>query len=240
MPTVDVALLAATTSTRRKVTISSEAGVTTVPIMSPAASLGGLAAKREEEERPGRKPINAPAGGQLATETLTMTLVNLARPGGTVEHLIAELIAHARAPWVVVAYGPLEASSRVVPAGAWTIDDLQVTTVEREEGTNAITEAAVTMALKERSEPATPSSPGTSTPPSGASPLSASGFPARRATPAAGGATSTSSYTVREGDTLWSIAAAVYGDGSWWARLGDANGIRDPRHLVAGTRLTIP
>lgn len=49
-------------------------------------------------------------------------------------------------------------------------------------------------------------------------------------------------YTVREGDTLWWISKRVYGDGSRWASIHEANRerIADPDRLVAGTRLTIP
>jgi len=48
------------------------------------------------------------------------------------------------------------------------------------------------------------------------------------------------SYTVRRGDTLASIAAAVYRDASAWREIARANRIRDPRRLAAGRVLTLP
>jgi nucleoid-associated protein YgaU len=47
-------------------------------------------------------------------------------------------------------------------------------------------------------------------------------------------------YTVRRGDTLSSIAAALYQDPSQWRAIAHANGISDPRALVTGRVLTIP
>lgn len=47
-------------------------------------------------------------------------------------------------------------------------------------------------------------------------------------------------YTVGRGDTLWGIAAAVYGDGNRWTRIADANPSVEPAALVVGTRLRLP
>ncbi|HEY4082292.1 MAG TPA: LysM peptidoglycan-binding domain-containing protein [Burkholderiaceae bacterium] len=49
-----------------------------------------------------------------------------------------------------------------------------------------------------------------------------------------------SSYTVRNGDTLSSIAQSVWGDASMWYLIADANGLRGSDTLVAGQVLTIP
>jgi len=48
------------------------------------------------------------------------------------------------------------------------------------------------------------------------------------------------SYVVHPGDTLESIAAAVYGSRDYWYLIAEANGLRGSEPLVAGTRLTIP
>lgn len=48
------------------------------------------------------------------------------------------------------------------------------------------------------------------------------------------------SYTVRRGDTLSSIAGAVYRDPGLWREIAKANSIVDPRTLEAGVRLAIP
>ncbi len=47
-------------------------------------------------------------------------------------------------------------------------------------------------------------------------------------------------YTVREGETLTSIAAALWKDPSKWRLLADANRIRNPRILTAGQSLQVP
>jgi|SRR5215831_5288042 len=47
-------------------------------------------------------------------------------------------------------------------------------------------------------------------------------------------------YTVREGDTLASIAAALWKDPTRWRELAQANGIRNPRILTAGQSLLVP
>jgi hypothetical protein len=48
------------------------------------------------------------------------------------------------------------------------------------------------------------------------------------------------SYEVRRGDTLSSIANAVYRDSGAWRELARANGIVDPRRLEPGRVLTVP
>jgi LysM repeat protein len=54
-------------------------------------------------------------------------------------------------------------------------------------------------------------------------------------------AAGSTSYTVKEGDTLQSIAQAMYGDASLWYRIADANGLSSPSaSLQAGTRLSMP
>jgi nucleoid-associated protein YgaU len=47
-------------------------------------------------------------------------------------------------------------------------------------------------------------------------------------------------WTVRRGDTLSSIAAAVYRDSGRWRELAAANGLSDPRALAPGTALVVP
>ena len=49
-------------------------------------------------------------------------------------------------------------------------------------------------------------------------------------------------YTVKKGDTLWSIARQLYGKGSAWPRIYDANRdqLSEPGRLRAGMRLLIP
>ncbi|HEY0959731.1 MAG TPA: LysM peptidoglycan-binding domain-containing protein [Novosphingobium sp.] len=49
-----------------------------------------------------------------------------------------------------------------------------------------------------------------------------------------------SAYTVRSGDTLRSIAQAMWGDGAMWYLIADANGLSAASQLSAGQRLIIP
>jgi nucleoid-associated protein YgaU len=49
-----------------------------------------------------------------------------------------------------------------------------------------------------------------------------------------------SSHTVRDGDSLQSIAFAAYGDATKWRTIAEANGIDDPLRLRRGTVLSIP
>lgn len=51
------------------------------------------------------------------------------------------------------------------------------------------------------------------------------------------------SYTVKPGDSLWAIAKRVYGDGSRWREIYDANARTigtDPNTITAGQELRIP
>jgi LysM repeat protein len=47
-------------------------------------------------------------------------------------------------------------------------------------------------------------------------------------------------YTVRRGDTLASIAAAIYRDPALWRPIAEANDIQDPRRIAPGRNLLIP
>jgi len=53
-------------------------------------------------------------------------------------------------------------------------------------------------------------------------------------------ATTSKSYTVKKGDTLWDLAVKYYGDGTQWKKIAKANGVKDPKKLQIGTKLKIP
>ena len=49
-------------------------------------------------------------------------------------------------------------------------------------------------------------------------------------------------YTVKKGDTLWSIARKYYGDGKKWRKIFEANlkVIKNPNQIKAGMVLVVP
>ena len=63
--------------------------------------------------------------------------------------------------------------------------------------------------------------------------------PATTARPIGGTPTT---YTMKRGDTLYSLAKRFYGDGKLWTRIADANPdeVRDVTDIAVGTVLTIP
>jgi 5'-nucleotidase/UDP-sugar diphosphatase len=63
--------------------------------------------------------------------------------------------------------------------------------------------------------------------------------PAITQTPSAAG-TASGSYTVRKGDTLFSIAKQSYGNGNQWQRIASANPGLAPSTLKAGQKIMIP
>lgn len=53
-------------------------------------------------------------------------------------------------------------------------------------------------------------------------------------------AISGTSYTVVEGDILWSIATRAYNDGYKWVEIANANKLANPDHIEVGQKLTLP
>ena len=47
-------------------------------------------------------------------------------------------------------------------------------------------------------------------------------------------------HTVRQGDSLWALAAEEYGDAGQWRVIAEANGLSNPRVLRTGEMLVIP
>lgn len=47
-------------------------------------------------------------------------------------------------------------------------------------------------------------------------------------------------HTIQNGDILFDIAQAYYGDGNLWGRLSKANGNIKPEGLIVGNQLNIP
>nr|WP_246259729.1 LysM peptidoglycan-binding domain-containing protein [Streptomyces typhae] len=52
--------------------------------------------------------------------------------------------------------------------------------------------------------------------------------------------TPTSTYTVRKGDTLTSIAKAQLGDAGRWREIADLNVLKNPDAITPGQKLKLP
>jgi len=50
----------------------------------------------------------------------------------------------------------------------------------------------------------------------------------------------TKRWTVKQGDSLWSIAVKEYGDPAGWRLIAESNGIDNPRIITPGSELVIP
>jgi nucleoid-associated protein YgaU len=50
----------------------------------------------------------------------------------------------------------------------------------------------------------------------------------------------TKTYVIKEGDSLWAIAAREYGDPAFWRPIADENRIENPRLLEIGKEISIP
>lgn len=123
---------------------------------------------------------------------------------------------------VTFVYGEME-------TGLYRITDIGIRIVNREPGTNEVTEFDFNLELTEANDPPIPKPVPTAPAP----------VPPAPPTPAASPPVAPH-YIVKKGDTLWAIATKYYHNGSAWPRIADANGIKDPRKLAIGTNLVIP
>jgi nucleoid-associated protein YgaU len=215
--------------------------VVVLPITDPAASFKGLEADWEQVTRPGRKPILARVGEKLTTLDLKVTVAapdgGRLDPGGTVEATLTKLVSMAgndtAAMPVALTWGAFDTSANVTQTGRWHFQSFEIDSETRQPGTNNISRADLTITLVEASDAPTASS---------------SALPAWTKPPAAPAGISTARpagsitvWTVSQGDTVYKIAAAVYGNPEpGWRTILDANNITNTGQLTPGLILTIP
>lgn len=186
------------------------------PIETP---LRGLADTWVEIPRAGgRRPLLVRAGPQLPTLDLEATIVNTRTPTQNAELYLYVLNMIARSGHRVYLR-----NLGVFGAGPWRIVDLSATPFRRQPNTNAITGFTATLSLKAASDVHVNVTPLTG------------GARTSRTTAAA----APTSVTVAAGETSASVAYRATGTTDATALL-EANGIRDPRTLTAGTVLTVP
>lgn len=232
----------------RKVSIAGQAGTVTFDVMDPEVNLDGLADEWSETPRPGGRPLLERVGPRLRKMELR-SVFGLARNVGAdgqglpVHDPILTLTAlasptSADAGTVRLAYSDLESHGKIARGGGWVITDLSVKTRRRRQGDNAVSRAEVSLTLTESSRATIPGPP-SAVPTAAAAGAKPVGPPSPTSSPTPPPAQQRR-YTIRQGDTLWKIAAAMYGDGNRWSAIAKANSIRDPRRLTVGAVLTIP
>lgn len=113
-------------------------------------------------------------------------------------------------------------------SGQYRLTDLSLSVTKRQNGTHNAISATYDLTLTQASDPPTPKPVSTAPAPATPTPVNA---------PAAG---PKDTYTIKSGDSLWNIAVKYYNNGSMWTKIADANGIKDPRRIQPGQKLTIP
>ncbi len=58
--------------------------------------------------------------------------------------------------------------------------------------------------------------------------------------PAAEAASAATKYVIARGDSLWKIAKTIYGEGTLWTKIAQANNFRDPDLIFTGSEIEIP
>lgn len=199
-----------------------------VDYVSRTADEAGVAPTYEEVDRPGRTPLLLRSGRPLPRLSFDATFLR-GNTRHSVESRLAELrrLADSGLPVIIRNYGPSA-------AGRWRLVDVSIAHDSRRHGNNHTTRATVSLTFTRVSDATVHVGPlsGGAKPPPAARPPAKPGAPAAKPAPRV--------HVVKAGDTLWAIAVRFYGNGNKWKRVADANGIRDPRKLRIGTRLTIP
>lgn len=229
-----------TTDVKAQLTLLNGGGVVIqLPITDPSAVYDNLAANWVQVTRPGRAPILVNAGGQLSTLQLNVTIA--APDGGprddsnTVQGIIEQLMTMTTidniAQPVALTWGGIDSSSVLTSTGHWHLTDVQLTSTLRQPTTNNISRATATITLTEASDPPTSGNvTGWTAPPAPPKPVVSGGITGKLTT-----------ITVQPGQTIYTVAAKVYGSPEpGWRTLLNFNGITNPALVVPGLVLAVP
>lgn len=211
----------------RKATLASDVVTLTFPYADKTGELADLARNWVQQARPGdRKPLTRPGSPKLAKAALVATFADPADNQTSVEPQLGILRAMGASSLPFVAsFGGLLGDTHWTASGRWVIDSLTIAPQDRRHTDNAVTRAEAHIDLLEANIPGWAPLPSTF----------------RYNSEIAGaGVGRPRTWLVTAGQTLWSIAWALYGDPARWIELGDANGIVKPSDLTPGTILFIP
>jgi LysM repeat protein len=195
-----------------------------LPFAPVEAELGGVAYTYAIVPRAGRKALVIPDAAGLRTLSFELFI---GRPDH--QQAIEDLLHTLR----TIAAGAYRVSIRNlgqdVAQNAWRLTGYTQRTTLRQFGTNSATRATVPLEFVEASDVAVK-----------VGPVSGGAKTSPAAKPGGAKTSGATTYVVKRGDTLSSIAQHYYGDGSKWPTIAKASGVRDPRKLAVGQRLTIP
>jgi hypothetical protein len=163
MPTVTATVLAAhlKVDTRAKLKLLGRNGQDiSLPITDASSPYSGLESDWEEVPRPGRQPLNLKAGYKLAQVQLTITLMppdgGVLDPTNTVQQLVTELTRMANNDSadqpIAFVWGIYDSSLFLSSSGHWHIESMTITPIARQPFTNNISQATVSITLKEASD----------------------------------------------------------------------------------------
>lgn len=189
-----------------------------LPIAPAEVDLDGFAGTFETLDRTGRKPIVSRTGEGLRSMSYDLWLASPIL-GQTVQPYIDQLVKVAQAnSRVTFSYGKPE-------RGLWRLTRCAITVTERAPYTNDPTKANVALTFLEAVDAAVAVGPLTG---GSNKPLPKLDVRQRNIV-----------HTVVRGDSPQSIALRYYGVVSAWPLLLKANGITDPRKLIAGRKIKI-
>lgn len=208
-----------------KAFLATDTGVKLVlPYAPREVEHSGLSDEWATIERPGRKPLVVRAADGLAVMSFEVLFAR-ADHTDSVEDLIATLrTIAASSARVTVSLGPSE-------RGVWRLSSVTVRSQLRQPMTNAITRATVSLSFTEAVDSVTKVGP------------VSGGYAKPKPKPATKAATRRPGpryYLMRKGDTLWALATRYYGNPYKWPVIAKASGIRNPRTIPIGKRITIP